>query len=271
MIGLILTPYFPILSSPCPIAMTTNSPSVVLIYSQWFTPPNSLSHCTFPSDPGFGFYSDQTCRLEMSPRRRSLWGFLLLTNGVIPSAGHSTCYHALLDRLGRSHAILILAYVNVNVPSGSWVKKSTGNSQTNTKTLRSYTTVAHSQTYSAEWDLHTADFCSFLVYQALFSSCSWSFTIPGCSTGFDCQKEAFMVIICFESNVRHVANNVPKGTPNCKYRLRLSCLIQQLKALDEVIYPLQIMAFITYEKRENRRERERDNYKRKPKYTHMRK
>lgn len=65
-----------------------------------------------------------------------------------------------------------------------------------------------------------------------------------------------MVIICFESNVRHVANNVPKGTPNCKYRLRLSCLIQQLKAVDEVIYPLQIMAFITYEKSENRRERE---------------
>lgn len=67
-----------------------------------------------------------------------------------------------------------------------------------------------------------------------------------------------MVIICFESNVRHVANNVPKGTPSSKYRLRLSCLIQQLKALDEAIYPLQIMAFITYEKSENRRERERE-------------
>lgn len=64
-----------------------------------------------------------------------------------------------------------------------------------------------------------------------------------------------MVIICFESNIRHVANNVPKGTPSGKYRLRLSCLIQQLKALDEAIYPLQIMAFITYEKSENRRER----------------
>lgn len=72
-----------------------------------------------------------------------------------------------------------------------------------------------------------------------------------------------MVIICFESNVRHVANNVPKGTPSGKYRLRLSCLIQQLKALDEAIYPLQIMAFITYEKSENRRERERRNYERK--------
>lgn len=82
-----------------------------------------------------------------------------------------------------------------------------------------------------------------------------------------------MVIICFESNVRHVANNVPKGTPSGKYRLRLSCLIQQLKALDEAIYPLQIMAFITYEKSENRRERERSGITResnliKPKCTH---
>lgn len=75
-----------------------------------------------------------------------------------------------------------------------------------------------------------------------------------------------MVIICFESNIRHVANNVPKGTPSGKYRLRLSCLIQQLKALDEAIYPLQIIAFITYEKSENRREGERRNYERKQFY-----
>lgn len=46
-----------------------------------------------------------------------------------------------------------------------------------------------------------------------------------------------MVIICFESNVRHVANNVPKGAPSCKCRVGLSCLIQQLKALHEVIHP----------------------------------
>lgn len=54
------------------------------------------------------------------------------------------------------------------------------------------------------------------------------------------RKEVFTLIICFESKVSHVANNVPKGTPCWKYRMRLSCLIQQLKALDEIISPSRL-------------------------------
>lgn len=53
-------------------------------------------------------------------------------------------------------------------------------------------------------------------------------------------EEAFTLIICFESKVSHVANNVPQGTPRWKYRMRLSCLIQQLKALDEIISPSRL-------------------------------
>lgn len=54
------------------------------------------------------------------------------------------------------------------------------------------------------------------------------------------RKEALSLIICFESKVSHVANSIPRGTPCWKYRLRLSCLVQQLKALDEIISPCRL-------------------------------
>lgn len=81
------------------------------------------------------------------------------------------------------------------------------------------------------------------------------------------RKEAISLIICSKREASHVANSVPKGTPCWKYRLRLSCLVQQLKAPDEIISPLQIMAFIISEKssawkegwREKSERRERNN------------
>lgn len=103
----------------------------------------------------------------------------------------------------------------------------------------------------------------FLDISGLFFSFSWYFTKQGCSAGFDCQKEAFMLIICFESNVRHVANNVPKGTPS--YRMGLSCLIQQLKALDEVIHPPRLWHLLLM-KRARTEGRQRQNYERKKFY-----
>lgn len=124
--------------------------------------------------------------------------------------------------------------------------------------------------------------CSAGLAQADLYFCTYSaFRAPGplqreaTALVFDCQKEAVMVIICFESNVRHVANNVPKGTPSCKYRLRLSCLIQQLKALDEVIYPPPPDYSIYYLWKELEQKGERGGIMREsnfiePKCTHMR-
>lgn len=53
-------------------------------------------------------------------------------------------------------------------------------------------------------------------------------------------KETFNLIISFESRASRVANNVPKGMPCWKYRLRLSCSVQQLKALGEILSPSRL-------------------------------
>lgn len=159
--------------------MTTNSPSAALICSPWFTPTNSLSYCTSPSDPfllDWLFYWDQTCRLEILPRQRSMWGFLLLTNGVIRSAGHSICYHLtcslglaeeemtsfssiIQDWLTCSQDVLI--QVSVNVPSAE---------QNVTRKLSPTLkrVVLTTKKTQQNVKLHAEDFCSYWAYQAFF-------------------------------------------------------------------------------------------------------
>lgn len=80
----------------------------------------------------------------------------------------------------------------------------------------------------------------FTVTTNLWISAGWQQQTELHTSFFMAKKEALNLIICFESKASRVANSAPKGTPCWEYRLRLSCSVQQLKALDEIISPSRL-------------------------------
>lgn len=153
--------------------------------------------------------------------------------------------------------LLFLMLEALNSEFFSWAERSPANTKTRLLGMSSKDDDGTQVKADLGCHLPTAEFFDFSESQAFSLSFSWSFTMRGCSAGLECRKEAFMLIICFESNVRHVANNVPKGTPSCKYRVGLSCLIQQLKALDEVIHPPDYGIYYLWKEQEQKGDRGR--------------